>query len=158
MSLTNVQQAVFHYSKEAKDSTGLALAKKHAHFTQILAVQLAAEQQLGLPAGEVKSKLQFDLARRLLKQAYEADPDDPIAFKDIRDLRFMGEIFARQAKCNELLEHWSRPPAALQDLMNRHKGDLWDMRIRLPRDSKEWPLLESQCLAYIERIISHKER
>ncbi|KAL1793372.1 hypothetical protein ACET3X_008354 [Alternaria dauci] len=149
--------AVFHYSKETKDSTGSVSAKKHAHFTQILAIQLAAEQQRGLPSGEMKRKLQFDLARRLMKQAYEAAPDDPIAFKDIRDLRFMGEIFTRQAKCNELLEHWSRPPTALQDLMNRHQGDLWDMRIRLPRDSEEWSLLESQCLAYIERVTSHQE-
>ncbi|CAN9370096.1 unnamed protein product [Alternaria alternata] len=149
--------AVFHYSKETKDSTGSVSAKKHAHFTQILAIQLAAEQQRGLPSGEMKSKLQSDLARRLMKQAYEAAPDDPIAFKDIRDLRFMGEIFARQGKCNELLEHWDQPPAALQDLMTRHQGDLWDMRIRLPKNSGEWSLLESQCLAYIERVISHQE-
>ncbi|KAG9196320.1 hypothetical protein G6011_01441 [Alternaria panax] len=149
--------AVFHYSKETKDSTGSVSVKKHAHFTQILAIQLAAEQQRGLPSGEMKCKLQFDLARRLLKQAYEAAPDDPIAFEDIRDLRFMGEIFARQAKCNELLEYWSHPPAALQDLMNRHQSDLWDMRIRLPRVSREWSLLESQCLAYIERVIAQQE-
>lgn len=106
----------------------------------------------------MKRKLQFDLARRLLKQAYEAAPDDPIAFKDIRDLRFMGEIFARQAKCSELFEHWEHPPAALQDLMTKHRGDLWGMKIRLARESKEWSLLESQCLAYIERIISQQER
>jgi len=158
MPPANTRQAVFHYSKETKDSTGSVSAKKHAHFTQILAIQLAAEQQRGLPSGEMKSKLQSDLARRLMKQAYEAAPDDPIAFKDIRDLRFMGEIFARQGKCNELLEYWNQPPAALQDLMTRHQGDLWDMRIRLPKNSGEWSLLESQCLAYIERVISHQER
>ena len=158
MPLANIRQAVFHYSKETKDSTGSVSAKKHAHFTQILAIQLAAEQQRRLPSGEMKSKLQSDLARRLMKQAYEAASDDPIAFKDIRDLRFMGEIFARQGKCNELLEHWDQPPAALQDLMTRHQGDLWDMRIRLPKNSGEWSLLESQCLAYIERVISHQER
>ncbi|KAI4918402.1 hypothetical protein J4E90_002786 [Alternaria incomplexa] len=150
--------AVFHYSKETKEGAGSTSAKKHAHFTQTLAIQLAAEQQRGLPQGEMKSKLQFDLARRLLKQAYEAAPDDPIAFKDIRDLRFMGEIFARQAKCSELFEHWNHPPAALQDLMTKHRGDLWGMKIRLARQSKEWSLLESQCLAYVERIISQQER
>ncbi|KAI4618609.1 hypothetical protein J4E80_005211 [Alternaria sp. BMP 0032] len=150
--------AVFHYSKETKEGAGSTSAKKHAHFTQTLAIQLAAEQQRGLPQGEMKSKLQFDLARRLLKQAYEAAPDDPIAFKDIRDLRFMGEIFARQAKCSELFEHWNHPPAALQDVMTKHRGDLWGMKIRLARQSKEWSLLESQCLAYIERIISQQER
>ncbi|KAI4708553.1 hypothetical protein J4E89_006609 [Alternaria sp. Ai002NY15] len=149
--------AVFHYSKETKEGAGSTSAKKHAHFTQTLAIQLAAEQQRGLPQGEMKSRLQFDLARRLLKQAYEAAPDDPIAFKDIRDLRFMGEIFARQAKCSELFEHWNHPPAALQDLMTKHRGDLWGMKIRLARQSKEWSLLESQCLAYIERIISQQE-
>jgi N-terminal acetyltransferase B complex non-catalytic subunit len=106
----------------------------------------------------MKCKLQFDLVRRLLKQAYEAASDDPIAFKDIRDLRFMGEIFARQGKCSELFEHWNRPPAALQDLLDKHQGDLWDMKIRLPWVSREWSLLESHCLAYIERVVSQQER
>jgi N-terminal acetyltransferase B complex non-catalytic subunit len=50
MPLANIRQAVFHYSKETKDSTGSVSAKKHAHFTQILAIQLAAEQQRGLPS------------------------------------------------------------------------------------------------------------
>lgn len=51
-----------------------ASMKKHAHFTQILATQLAAEQQLQIPGAGLKSKIQFDLARRLMKQAYEASP------------------------------------------------------------------------------------
>ena len=51
-----------------------ASVKKHAHFTQILATQLAAEQQIQLPGGGLKSQIQFDLALRLMKQAYEAPP------------------------------------------------------------------------------------
>ena len=62
------------YSKELKDSFVPASVKKDAHFTQILATQLAAEQQSQLPDGGLKSQIQFDLARRLTKQAYEASP------------------------------------------------------------------------------------
>jgi N-terminal acetyltransferase B complex non-catalytic subunit len=62
------------YSKELKDGSMPASMKKHAHFTQILATQLAAEQQRRVPDGGLKSQIQFDLARRLMKQAYEAPP------------------------------------------------------------------------------------
>ena len=60
------------YNKESRDNTDSKSVKKHAHFMQILATQLAAEQQRSSPDGSLKSQIQFDLARRLMKQAYEA--------------------------------------------------------------------------------------
>ena len=60
------------YNKESKDVASSKSAKKHAHFMQILATQLAAEQQRSSPDGSMKSQIQFDLARRLMKQSYEA--------------------------------------------------------------------------------------
>lgn len=146
--------AVVQYSKELKDISVSASIKKHAHFTQILATQLAAEQQLQIPGAGLKSKVQFDLARRLMKQAYEASPGEPIACKDIRDLRFMGEIFARQGRCDELIELWNNPPATLKDLMKTHQADLQIMRIRLSRETNSWALVESESLARIENAIS----
>ncbi|EUC41961.1 hypothetical protein COCMIDRAFT_104795 [Bipolaris oryzae ATCC 44560] len=146
--------AVVQYSKELKDTSASASMKKHTHFIQILATQLAAEQQLQIPGASLKSKVQFELARRLLKQSYEASPDEPIACKDIRDLRFMGEIFARQRKCDELIELWNNPPATLKDLMTTHQADLQIMRIRLSRESKHWSLVESESRARIENAIS----
>ncbi|KAJ5064549.1 hypothetical protein J3E74DRAFT_402994 [Bipolaris maydis] len=146
--------AVVQYSKEIKDISVSASMKKHAHFTQILATQLAAEQQLQIPGAGLKSKIQFDLARRLMKQAYEASPDEPIVCKDIRDLRFMGEIFARQGKCDELIELWNNPPTTLKDLMTTHQADLQIMRIRLSRETHNWALVESESLARIENAIS----
>lgn len=62
-------QAVLNYNKEG------ATSKKLAHYTFILAVQLAAEQkQTELKSAGQMAQIQFGLARKLMKQAYEASP------------------------------------------------------------------------------------
>jgi len=66
----------------------------------------------------------------------------------------MGEIYTRQKQCRELIELWSHPPVALQNLMATHQDDLWGMRIGLLSHASDWPLVESQCLAYIEFVMS----
>ena len=66
----------------------------------------------------------------------------------------MGEIFARQGKCDELINLWNNPPAALKGLVATHQADLQSMRIRLSRESQNWSLLESECLATIENAIA----
>lgn len=66
----------------------------------------------------------------------------------------MGEIYARQDKCKELIELWDHPPAALQTLMATHQDDLWGMKVGLLFQRSDWRLVESQCLAYIELAIS----
>lgn len=66
----------------------------------------------------------------------------------------MGEIFARQGKCDELINLWNNPPATLKDLMATHQADLRNMRIRLSRQSQNWSLLESECLATIENAMA----
>ncbi|KAE8847095.1 hypothetical protein PTNB73_03242 [Pyrenophora teres f. teres] len=146
--------AVVQYNKEIKEGTISPSAKKQAHYTQIIALQHAASQQSRIEGGEQKSKIYADLARGLLKQAYQAPQVNPLAFKDIRDLRFMGEVYCKQNRCAELVELWSHPPDDLQTLMATHKDDLWGMRIRFAREESNWGLLESQCLAYIELAIS----
>lgn len=66
----------------------------------------------------------------------------------------MGEIFARQGRCDELIELWNNPPATLKDLMKTHQADLQIMRIRLSRETNSWALVESESLARIENAIS----
>ncbi|RMZ73963.1 cytoskeleton organization [Pyrenophora seminiperda CCB06] len=146
--------AVAQFTKESKEGTPPATVKKHAHRTQILALQLAAEQQQQGEGDTQKYRLWSDLARKLITLAYYAPQGDPLAFEDIRDLRFMAEIYARQNKCRELIDLWDRPPAPLQTLMATHQDDLWGMRTRLPRQNTDWTLVESQCLAYINLAIS----
>ncbi|KAF1836577.1 hypothetical protein BDW02DRAFT_566843 [Decorospora gaudefroyi] len=145
------RKAVGQYNKEIKDNTG---EKRHAHYTQVLATQLAAEQQQKFQDGDQKSQIQFDLARRLMKQAYEASPDDLIAIKDIRGLRFMAEVFARQDKCNELMELWRNPPAGLQGLMKTHRDDLMSLKTNILKRQGNWLLLEAHCRACIDEMIS----
>ena len=77
-----------------------------------------------------------------------------IAIEDIRDLRFMGQIFARQGKCSERLELWRNPPAALEGLMKTHRDDLTGLKTILLKQQEDWPLLETHCRACIEDIIS----
>ena len=79
---------------------------------------------------------------------------DLIAIEDIRDLRFMGHIFARQGKCNELLELWRNPPVALEGLMKTHRDDLMGLTTILLKQQEDWPLLETHCRACIDNIIS----
>ncbi|EDU45355.1 N-acetyltransferase B complex non catalytic protein [Pyrenophora tritici-repentis] len=146
--------AVVQYNKEIKEGTTSPSAKKQAHYTQIIALQQAASQQSRIEGGEQKCKIYADLARGLLKQAYQAPQVNPLAFKDIRDLRFMGEVHCKQNRCNELVELWDHPPDDLQPLMATHQDDLWRMKIKLAHEESNWKLVERLCLAYIELAIS----
>jgi N-terminal acetyltransferase B complex non-catalytic subunit len=65
----------------------------------------------------------------------------------------MGEIFARQGKCDELIDLWNNPPAPLKDLMATHQANLRSLRIKLSRESGNWTLVESESLASIENAI-----
>ncbi|KAF1943638.1 hypothetical protein EJ02DRAFT_399997 [Clathrospora elynae] len=138
--------AVFNYNKTTKESDEEASVKKHTYYTQIVAIQLAAElQDISANDNGQKLQTQFDVARLMMKRAYEASPDDPIAVKDIRDLRFMCEIFARQHKCNELWELLAYPPTTLRVLMRTHKDDLISLKTRLLLQQQDWLLLEKHC-------------
>ncbi|KAJ4370649.1 hypothetical protein N0V83_005170 [Neocucurbitaria cava] len=143
------EDAVVNYNKEGSPS------KKLAHYAHILAVQLAAEQKEDPASNSSRMcAIQFSLARKLMKQAYEASPDDPIAVKDIRDLRFMAEIFRRQGQHAELFSLWDNPPISLKKLLRTHRDDLMSLKTRILREQEDWPLLEAHCYASIEEVIS----
>jgi len=84
----------------------------------------------------------------------KVNQDDPIALKDIRDLRFMARIYIRQQRCEELCRLWDAPPKSLEGLFRRHHDDLVDIRIRGLREAGPWQLLENHCIATIEETRS----
>ena len=84
----------------------------------------------------------------------DAIQDDPIAVKDIRDLRFMAEIFRRQDRCAELFSLWDNPPTSLKKLMKTHRDDLISLKTRLLKQQNDWLLLENHCYDSIEEVIS----
>ncbi|KAH7391804.1 N-acetyltransferase B complex non catalytic subunit-domain-containing protein [Pyrenochaeta sp. MPI-SDFR-AT-0127] len=145
----DVRFAVVNYNKEGAPS------KKLAHYTLILTVQLAAEQKHAQSNhADQMAQIQYGLARKLMKQAYDASPEESIAVKDIRDLRFMADIYRRQDRCAELFALWDNPPLALQGLMKTYRDELLNMKTRMLRQQEDWPALESHCLSCIEDTIS----
>ena len=79
---------------------------------------------------------------------------DPIAIEDIRDLRFMAEVYARQDKCKELFVLWDNPPDHLKDTMNTYRDDLINLKTKLLRRQEDWPALEAHCLFVINDTIA----
>lgn len=80
-----------------------------------------------------------------------------MAIKDIRDLRFMAEIYARQNCCNELWDLWDNPPVHLQELMAKHKDDLTSLKTRFLRQQKDWPALKQHCYKVLDDTISKRD-
>lgn len=80
--------------------------------------------------------------------------DDPIAVKDIRDLRFMAQIYARQSQFKELFALWDNPPSRLEALLRTHKDDVVQMKTLMLRNAFAWELLEDHCIATINNIVS----
>ncbi|KAH9878562.1 hypothetical protein IAQ61_001834 [Plenodomus lingam] len=146
----DVQWAVVNCQKE-----GL-VDKKQIHYIRILVTHLAAEQKRErLGKDDQMTQIQFKVARGQMKQAFQASPDDPIAVKDIRDLRFMAEIYARQGQCSELMDLWKTAPQSLVTVMKTYHDELMNLLARLLRKEGNWELLEAHCLGVIESVISH---
>ncbi|KAF2854675.1 hypothetical protein T440DRAFT_551750 [Plenodomus tracheiphilus IPT5] len=143
----DVQYAVVNYQKEGLSD------KKQIHYIRILVTHLAAQQKRDrLKKDDQMTQIQFKVARGQLKQAFQASPDDPIAIKDIRDLRFMAEIYARQGHCSELIELWKAPPQSLVGIMRTYHDELMDLIARLLKRGNYWELLEAHCLEVIGEV------
>ncbi|KAL6706881.1 hypothetical protein ACN47E_005024 [Coniothyrium glycines] len=127
---------------------------KEVYYTRILAQLGAALQKRQLLGGTDKmSDITLDVTRKQMKAAFEAKPDDSIAIKDIRDLRFMADVYAKQDRCNELFALWDNPPNHLEQLMRTHRDDISSLKTRLLRQQEDWPLLEQHCLSVINETI-----
>jgi len=66
----------------------------------------------------------------------------------------MAAMYARQDQCKELFELWDNPPVALKGVMHTYRDELLNLKTRLLRDQKDWPLLEQHCLFVIDDTIS----
>ncbi|KAH9860569.1 hypothetical protein J1614_011900 [Plenodomus biglobosus] len=125
--------------------------KKQIYYIRILVTHLAAEQKRDrLHKDDQMTQIQFKVARGQMKQAFQASPDDPIAVKDIRDLRFMAEIYARQGQCSELLELWTAAPPSLSAVMRTYHDELMNLLARLLKREGNWKVLENHCLEVID--------
>ncbi|KAH8731426.1 hypothetical protein GQ44DRAFT_735904 [Phaeosphaeriaceae sp. PMI808] len=130
--------------------------KKQSHFALIIATQISAEQKRAQAGPQDRmAQLQADIALKLMKQAYMAPSDDLIAVKNIRDLRFMADIFNRQNRCHELIDLWENPPESVKDILHRHRQDLSSLITRLLRERKDWFRLERHCLNTIDETLSN---
>ncbi|KAH7077321.1 N-acetyltransferase B complex non catalytic subunit-domain-containing protein [Paraphoma chrysanthemicola] len=147
----DVRFALVNYIKEGPAD------KRRAHYSLTLVTQLAAEQRLAHEGQEDRmARLQADIAMKLMKQAYTAPEGDPIAVKDIRDVRFMAEFFKRQDRGNELEKLWNDPPnETLKEIIeHRHKEDLNSVLTKVFRERQTWPLLEQHCQKLITTTMS----
>lgn len=148
--------------------------KKNMYYLTILATELAAELNASVLA-HPSAPMQFVLAYRQLKQAYEKPTvcnllknikrcknsnhaqDEAVAVRDIRDLRFMAEMFKRQGRLIELFELWDNPPPALKEVMSKHQSDLMSLKTRVLAEESKWDLLKDHCVACIEQAASQAE-
>ena len=81
--------------------------------------------------------------------------NDPIAVKDIRDLRFMGRIYRMQCSTKALRVTWDKPPQHLQSaILHRHRDDLRAMIMTSLHDEGQWQELEAHCRQTITETIS----
>ncbi|KAL5121989.1 methionyl-tRNA synthetase [Pleosporales sp. CAS-2024a] len=142
--------AILHQNKEGLTD------KKQAHYTLIIATQLAAEQRF-IASGMVDrmAQLQQDIALKLMKQSYEASSEEAIAVKDIRDLRFMGQIYGRQYRSRELRDLWDEPRKDLEIVMDRHRPDILALMEKLYWEQRDWANLELHCQGAIDEVLSN---
>ncbi|KAJ8107724.1 hypothetical protein OPT61_g8672 [Boeremia exigua] len=148
----DVRTAIVKYKVEGASSDKLT------YYTQIFAQQMSAEQKIrasqimGVP--DRMAEIQMGVALKQMKDAYERPESDPIAVKDIRDLRFMTKIYARQGKCAELLELWQTPSAHLQPIMEKHALDISLLTVDILASAKQYSLLEKHILDLIDNVTS----
>jgi N-terminal acetyltransferase B complex non-catalytic subunit len=93
------------------------------------------------------------------RQFSDINKHDPIAVRDIRDLRFMANICANETRVKALRAAWAEPPEHLQDvILRRHRDDLRTIIERSLRRTKLWPELEAHCRETITEKVTHLER
>lgn len=74
---------------------------------------------------------------------------DQVQVQELRDLQFMAQIFARQARYVELFTLWDNPPERLETIMKTYHSDLNLLRVTLLKNP-EAPGLESNlCIKAI---------
>jgi hypothetical protein len=73
--------------------------------------------------------------------------------EDMRDLRFMAQIFSRQGAHEKLFEVWDKPPPALQGLMQGFSDDVYLMKMDILKKNEAWGALHEYCVAVFEKTI-----
>ncbi|XPT02151.1 hypothetical protein M3J09_011273 [Ascochyta lentis] len=152
----DVRTAIVKYRAEGASSDKLT------YYTQIFAQQMSAEQKIRASqvtgVADRMAEIQLGVALKQMKDAYERPESDPISVKDIRDLRFMAKIYARQGKWAELMELWKAPPAHLQPIMKKHALDISLLTVDVLANTQQHEQLEKHILALIEDAIAAMEK
>ncbi|KAF2630728.1 hypothetical protein BU25DRAFT_446337 [Macroventuria anomochaeta] len=152
----DVRTAIVKYRAEGASSDKLT------YYTQIFAQQMSAEQKIrasqATGVADRMAEIQLGVALKQMKDAYERPESDPISVKDIRDLRFMAKIYARQGKCAELLKLWKAPPAHLQPVVEKHALDISLLTVDMLASAQQHELLENHILDLIENAITSRSK
>ncbi|KAF2740443.1 hypothetical protein EJ04DRAFT_572274 [Polyplosphaeria fusca] len=109
--------------------------KKTLYFSLILAYQLAGEQtertaDPSKPAQQ--AKIQLGMAYNMMKKAYTnavKSSDDIAQVHDMRDLRFMGQIFKRQRRAEELISLWKDMPPSIRVIYHPNATEIHAIQI-----------------------------
>ncbi|CAI6341606.1 unnamed protein product [Periconia digitata] len=154
----DVRIAVVHANKEGPKS------KKTVYYTSILSNQLAAERKIEASKKSGKadpsSQIQLMIALKQMKEAFDNSPkptDETLRVKDMRDLRFMAQIYSRQNRSAELEQLWSTPSSHMNDLRYKYEADIRLLLIESIRKCENWALLESVCEKTISAVFERME-
>ncbi|PVI00260.1 hypothetical protein DM02DRAFT_593085 [Periconia macrospinosa] len=151
----DVRIAIVHANKEGPKS------KKTIYYTSILANQLAAEKKIEASKASGKpdpsSQIQFMIALKQMKEAFDKPTDDTIRVKDMRDLRFMAHIYCRQNRCAELEQLWTAPSPTMDELRSKYDSDIRLLLIESIRKCENWSLLESICEKTLSTVFERVE-
>lgn len=84
---------------------------------------------------------------------FDNSQDETLRIRDMRDLRFMAEIYGRQGRSADLLKLWEQPPPALQEIMGKFSTDLTNLKVEIASRCQDWKVLEDVCLKTIDRCL-----
>jgi N-terminal acetyltransferase B complex non-catalytic subunit len=144
-------------------------SNKRVAFALVLANQLTYEAYTELAQRQHRDitraeKLQGDLALRQMQTAFSGPTStqgDLIRVQDMRDLKFMGDIFVRHDRLSELWRLWDsgNAPQAMVDLMSKNYEDLITIRLSLVKGSKtiDWSEHRDYCIRTVSRAMESSD-
>ncbi|KAF2877832.1 N-acetyltransferase B complex non catalytic subunit-domain-containing protein [Massariosphaeria phaeospora] len=132
--------------------------KKTVFFALILANHLAAEQNSAFASSgdrDITVMVQKKFATEKLKQAFgitsSATTASTVHVENMRDLRFMAQIFQRQQHTTELMDIWQGPNFATPGwLWVKHTEDVHETLVEVLRRDRLWVRVEELCVDAIE--------
>ncbi|KAF1998096.1 hypothetical protein P154DRAFT_524402 [Amniculicola lignicola CBS 123094] len=132
---------------------GLHLKKKST-FTQILARQQAYEEECRAQGSRIDALTSMDsrVAYSMMFMAWKngaENPTDPVQLQDMRDLRFMAQIFARQHRSSELLNRWENVATIQAKILDDHRSEAIYLLLDSFCFEKKWEELALLCKSVV---------